>query len=652
MELLAVGVSGYRRFEVSGDLDVTSNPIAIVGPNEVGKTSFLRALEHLNEAGPFEPSELTHGGDGKAEVRAIFALDDDDRKEIAGFGGVGRPTIFRISNNGGDNLFADVEPALERDRRLREKTVRELARLLTTKWFKSLDADDALAERLSELHDTLPDEEETIGDERRAQVREAAEELQQREDAPATAKRVAAVLTQLEDHEEKEHPHAAARNFLFRQRPVFLWFDEDRRQIESSYNLDEAPSRALENLFALIEFDLDELRRAVRRNDRARVAELTNEARDGFSKLFRGRWRQAHVRVELDVDGTLVHVFVTNTRGQLIPIAERSEGLRQFIALLAFVEKEAEGRDAIVLVDEAEQHLHYDGQADLVRVFSGQTAAKKIIYTTHSAGCLPHDLGMGVRVLEPTGPPDAPPEEWERSQVQNWFWSKGPGFSPLLLAMGASTFAFAGTRKAIVGEGISDALLLPTLIREATGLDSLDLQVAPGLANVNERTMEELDFVASRVVYLVDGDEGGRRKRAMLVELGVPAERILLLGEGRAELTLEDLLRKDVYVAAVNRELELRQRPTMRAEDLPDVSRKHALEAWAEQNLERGREDAPSERAVAHHLLEAVRETRYEGETLALLDPNRKKLLERLYERVVRLLAQPSYSSSEESAGE
>ena len=163
------------------------------------------------------------------------------------------------------------------------------------------------------------------------------------------------------------------------------------------------------------------------------------------------------MRVELDVEGREVHVFATNSSGSLIPIAERSEGLRQFIALMAFVEREAAGRDAIVLIDEAEQHLHYDAQADLVRVFSGQTAAKKIIYTTHSAGCLPHDLGMGVRVIEATGPPELPPQEWERSKLRNWFWEKGPGYSPLLMAMGAGTFAFAATRKAIVAEGISDA---------------------------------------------------------------------------------------------------------------------------------------------------------------------------------------------------
>ena len=95
------------------------------------------------------------------------------------------------------------------------------------------------------------------------------------------------------------------------------------------------------------------------------------------------------VRVYLHVDGTVLHIFARNAGGRLIPIAERSAGLRQFVALLAFIEHEAADEDVILLVDEAEAHLHYDAQADLVRVFSKQTVADKIIYTTHSAGCLP-----------------------------------------------------------------------------------------------------------------------------------------------------------------------------------------------------------------------------------------------------------------------
>jgi hypothetical protein len=625
MQLLAVGLWGYRRFESDeGNLDVAGNPIAIVGPNEVGKTSFLRALEHLNSEGEFDVSELTRRGDGKAGVRAVFALDEGDYEAIRDVGGIGEPVVYTVWKEADGRLYAKLEPELRRDRSPRERVISLLTRVRASRWWQDLGADNELGLAIAETHDLLIEEGENIDASVLERMSATADAIDDDDAAPATAKALSGRLKEVVKDEATDHPKSVALQILFRRRPLFLWFPDDRRQIPSTHVVGtEELSPALENLLALIDFDLDALRvAAVERPDRATTTEIINEAREAFREIFEGRWRQARVRVELAIDANVLSIFVTNTAGRLVPIAERSEGLRQFIALLAFVEKEAANRDAIVLIDEAEQHLHYDAQADLVRVFSGQTAAKKIIYTTHSAGCLPHDIGTGVRVLEPCGPDDVPPEEWDRSRVQNWFYTKGPGFSPLLIAMGASTFAFAGARKAIVAEGISDALLLPTLFREATGLDALDLQVAPGLANISKQTLDELDFVASRVVYLLDGDEAGREKQQMLVDLGIPEDRVRVLPN---DLTLEDLIRKTVYVSAVNKELELRQRPMIAAADVPDVGRKRALETWAAANLPRGAEDAPSERAVAHHILDAIREARLRGETLGILEPSRKR---------------------------
>jgi ATPase subunit of ABC transporter with duplicated ATPase domains len=50
MELVAAGLWGIRRFAEKGSLmDVAGSPIAIVGPNEAGKTTFLRTLQRLND---------------------------------------------------------------------------------------------------------------------------------------------------------------------------------------------------------------------------------------------------------------------------------------------------------------------------------------------------------------------------------------------------------------------------------------------------------------------------------------------------------------------------------------------------------------------------------------------------------------------------
>ena len=86
-----------------------------------------------------------------------------------------------------------------------------------------------------------------------------------------------------------------------------------------------------------------------------------------------------------------------------MPFRERSDGLRQFVALVALAAHQPNPVPPILLIDEVETHLHYNAQADLIEVPTEQNAARQIVYTTHSAACLPQDLGLGVRVVEGLG---------------------------------------------------------------------------------------------------------------------------------------------------------------------------------------------------------------------------------------------------------
>ena len=65
MKLIWVEINGYRRFEKKAKMNLDGKLIAIVGPNEAGKSSFLKALEHLNSSDAFTATgaaqELTRG---------------------------------------------------------------------------------------------------------------------------------------------------------------------------------------------------------------------------------------------------------------------------------------------------------------------------------------------------------------------------------------------------------------------------------------------------------------------------------------------------------------------------------------------------------------------------------------------------------------
>lgn len=137
----------------------------------------------------------------------------------------------------------------------------------------------------------------------------------------------------------------------------------------------------------------------------------------------------------------------------------------------------------MILVDEAETHPHDDAQADLIGGFEEQDEAAKIIYSTYSAGSLPRDIGLGLRGIGPIyKETEDGPEMTDHSRIVNEFLFGEQGVTPMLIAMGASALALSAAQKALVTEGFTDALLLPALLREATGSKRLDYQVVPHFA--------------------------------------------------------------------------------------------------------------------------------------------------------------------------
>jgi predicted ATP-dependent endonuclease of OLD family len=307
-------------------------------------------------------------------------------------------------------------------------------------------------------------------------------------------------------------------------------------------------------------------------------------------------------------------------------IGERSDGLRTFVALAAFLASGGYKVPPILLIDEAETHLHYNAQADLVGVLLKSIDATQVFYTTHSPGCLPSDLGTGIRLITPD------PAHGDASIIKNNFWQgEEPGFAPLLYAMGAGAAAFSMCRKAVLAEGPSDMILLPSLIRRATGERDLEYQVAPGLANAHAFGMR-IEEVAAKVVYLTDGDGGGAKHRKDLVDAGVSGDRIFQLRHGTAA---EDLVNRDDYVTVVNGLLrEMNTARTVTTADLPrDKTVAKALADWGEANRIR----QPSKVEVAYALL------RFDG---LRLTAGSKTSLRRLHEQFMAALAVPASSAN------
>lgn len=158
--------------------------------------------------------------------------------------------------------------------------------------------------------------------------------------------------------------------------------------------------------------------------------------------------------------------------------------------------------------------------------------------------------------------------------------------------------------------------------------EPLDFQVLPGIANISKESVPDLDLEAPRVVYLVDGDGGGRANRKTLGAGGVPRRRILALPSG---YTTEDLVTQDVYVDAINEEFRRSNiGARIRADELPHTGRVEALARWCSD----ARVPIPSKAAVAERIAQQRADR-------SLTTPATAKRLRKLHDQVLEAMRLP-----------
>lgn len=232
MELLAVGVWGIRRFaDKTGPLmDVVGSPIAIVGPNAAGKTTFLKSLEQLNDAGEIPQRELTRGSDGAARITAHFRLGPSDLEAIADLPLARPPRTVEIYKREDGQHYLTVEPQLARDPEPRQKTLAAVQAFSKSRWALKVQAgtgdaaaDEGLVPRaaLSDiaalLSDTAPFDSEEL-----ERLGSAVDALEMAPDLPVMGQRLVTQLRKLHELERGgDRPRARAASSFSVDRVFF-----------------------------------------------------------------------------------------------------------------------------------------------------------------------------------------------------------------------------------------------------------------------------------------------------------------------------------------------------------------------------------------------------------------------------------------------
>lgn len=629
-------LAGFRRFHEPTKVQLSGKLVAIVGSNEAGKTSILRAISSFGGDEPISPSDKTHLGTRDVELSLVFYLEKEDL-EAAELKAGSWLEIFKESD--GQRTY-EITPDPDRD-----YSRREAVQKLASRFLSSVSARNSIAKEGIELDyaqiEKIPSlvslRAGTYEDEGISELESSLEALEPLKDAkvPAYVSQLVTDLAELIQFERSHDPHQNAVNVLSNRVPPILFFGQEDRDINLPYSIvsydeDETvspPSKPLAEIIRLSGLDMNALVEAERSgNDAVRIGLLT-AANEKLRSLSEGLWSQSDACLYITLNSGKLDLLVEHKEGfaaqdRYNNLRDRSDGYRQFVALQVFgFLRELSG--SILLIDEIEQHLHYDAQADLVQLLQREQTVQKVVYTTHSAGALPEDLGSGVRLAQ-WGDGDK-----KYSTVNNKFWhrSEHEGFKPLLFGMGAATLAFFPTRKALIGEGVTELLLLPRLLREALGVASLGFQVIHGLSNISPKGLPMIDSASNGVVYIVDGDGSGVNITKGLVAAGVDKEMIFSLKKIGSSITIEDLIDRKIWQRAV-RSLAEKYNPglidNLSAANFPANNRIKALPALiGSRKVE-----------IAYEILDFVDR----DPTLRIISSAKREPLKRLGEQVVSAL--------------
>ncbi|MRU17075.1 hypothetical protein FDP25_16665 [Roseovarius sp. A21] len=583
MQLSTFRITNYRSIQDSGEISA-SRITALLGRNESGKSNLLRALAHVNPVGGLQPlndvkdfprnRRLEECCEHTPVAITTWALDEQERAQVSKLWPRSRPDEpIKITRVYGANRTMFIpHDDLPFDTDAIEKAVEKIGASVKATASKVEDA--AAKSVLEAAADTFktaaaPQEDaqnwatatiaaiETL----RTELAKADEELTDKQEE---------VLTGLQKDAKAiagdEEAHAAARAWLMKQLPLFVYFD-DYPEIPGHQNIPAYLKRKAEGTTKTSDENFEKLCKVagldparlqeIQIDDTEQRNQLANRASSVMSAELQKRWTDRKVKVRFNLDGNDLHTFVSDTAKSFdvdVNLNERSRGFQWFFSFYTAFAADTDNGDkdtAILLLDEPGLYLHAKSQGDLLTHLEDDFE-NQILYTTHSPFMVPTrhlDWVRTVSIAEADG-----------TTVTNNPSGDRKTLFPLQAALGydLAQSLFLGGSNLIV-EGVTDFWILSAVSEylASQGRQSLNEALTITPAGGAQKIPYMAALLASEnlnVLVLLDHEKDALSTREDLLKTKVLRENnILSIGDAfetdarPKDADIEDLLDADVY---------------------------------------------------------------------------------------------------------
>ena len=567
MKLLSARVTNFRCVEDSGEFGL-EQVTCLVGKNESGKTSLLKAIQGINPWNPQDRGfdkerdyprrflldyEQRHDGEEAAIVTAKWKLDQEDKAALA--------AIFGDTTNHLDEFYS-------------------VKYYESTTWRMSVDEYEVVKHFLesSGLHNE--EMTELFGN-------KSIKELKAAIASPKT-ERHTALLTRLNQYFNRDHAILGVMDFLEPRMPKFLYFSQYQR-MDGQVSLEAITQRKAnktltsdDNVFlALCDMVGVPVEQIAALNQFESMNSRFEAASSRITREIFEYWSQnKHLKVLLRIDagkagdpapfntGNVVRTRIFNEHHEgTVSFDDRSTGFVWFFSFLVLFSqvKKTHSSNLIILLDEPALSLHAKAQSDLLRYIEERLAPNhQVIYTTHSPFMVPANNLPSVRtvedvIIEKTGGEI----EVKGTKVGDKVLSTDRDtLFPLQSALGyeITQSLFLGKNTLLV-EGPSDLLYLKAFSDELkkrgrTPLDPRWVICPMGGAGKVSAFMSLFGANDLNVAVLLDFAQGEKKQVENVRKSKLLKEGHVFTADhyaGQAEADTEDLLGGQLYIDLVNK---------------------------------------------------------------------------------------------------
>ena len=556
MELVKIKVENFLSIKREETIKINNTITTVIGLNESGKTTLLKAIEKLNGGAISESEKNKNLKSQPSIIIGIFLLTNDD--------------ISKINENSNNKILLFPRGEYYVEVKVKDNNATRYYSISKKVDKKSIpfDLHEIIKTNLIEYTDKLFE----------------ANEKSKPEDFNSTIKKaesqdLSKVYTTLIS-QYNSSDIGAELNSLTKELDNDAWiklipkFKIIRFSSSEDILSNEVDITAIKNniqvtnLLKIAEIDADELIQNMKLDNMEELKTYEGKYKSNVTKIFKKIFRQNdsnfNFQIGIDTKNNKIYFYTFDkTSGESpIPLKNRSDGFKWYFSIYITLYEYLQRNDDIkyiLLFDEPNLYLNPSAQYDLLeRVFKQEFKNDQIVYTTHNPYMIDVNNLSSIRIVEKTDCSKFYNTTVDYLKKHKQTANEIDPMTPILTALNidiSNSLILDRTKPVIVVEGIGDVYILKAMIKKLNRVSEFEnINFIPCFGASKVSMMYGYVYgMGYNVFALTDNDEAGRE--ALYVIAGEEKEDSVLYDslityngsiDKNADKLLEDLFSKDV----------------------------------------------------------------------------------------------------------